>query len=97
LGFRTNGFAYIPDVSAIPDAAWPELMDLDILVIDALRRQPHPTHAHLAQTLEWLARAAPRLGVITNMHNDLDYATLKAELPPGVIPAHDGLALEIPA
>jgi phosphoribosyl 1,2-cyclic phosphate phosphodiesterase len=97
LGFRTNGFAYIPDVSAIPDAAWPELMDLDILVIDALRRQPHPTHAHLAQTLEWLARAAPRLGVITNMHNDLDYATLRAELPPGVIPAHDGLALEIPA
>ena len=97
LGFRINDFAYLPDVSEIPDSAWSELMDLDTFVIDALRRKPHPTHTHLAQSLEWLARAAPRRGVLTNMHNDLDHATLSAELPPNVIPAHDGLELEIPA
>ena len=97
LGFRINDFAYLPDVSAIPDATWPELEGLDTFVLDALRRKPHPTHAHLAQSLEWLARAAPGRGVLTNMHNDLDHAALLAELPPGIIPAHDGLELEIPA
>lgn len=97
LGFRVNDFAYLPDVSDIPEAAWGELAGLDTFVLDALRRTPHPTHAHLALSLEWLARAAPRRGVLTNMHNDLDHATLLAELPPGVIPAHDGLVLEIPA
>ena len=97
LGFRINDFAYLPDVSAIPDAAWIELNGLDIFILDALRRAPHPTHSHLAQSLDWLVRAAPRLGVLTNMHNDLDYATLEAELPANVIPAFDGLTLEIPA
>ena len=78
-----------------PTTPGPTLAGLDTFMLDALRRTPHPTHAHLAQSLEWIARAAPRLGVLTNMHNDLDYATLAAELPAGVIPAHDGLALEI--
>ena len=96
LGFRVNGLAYLPDVSAIPDAVWPMLENLDILILDALRRTPHPTHAHLAQSLAWIERLAPRLGVLTNMHNDLDYATLTTELPPNVIPAYDGLALELP-
>ena len=96
LGFRIGGLAYLPDVSAIPDAVWPMLENLDILILDALRRTPHPTHAHLAQSLAWIERLAPRLGVLTNMHNDLDYATLTTELPPNVIPAFDGLALELP-
>ena len=97
LGFRVNGLAYLPDVSAIPDDVWPVLAGLDLWIVDALRRKPHPTHAHLAQSLEWIARAAPRRAVITNMHNDLDYATLTSELPAGVIPAYDGLTLEITA
>jgi phosphoribosyl 1,2-cyclic phosphate phosphodiesterase len=97
LGFRIGDFAYLPDVSAIPDDAWPALEGLGTFMVDALRRAPHPTHAHLALTLEWLARAAPRRGVLTNMHNDLDYATLAAELPAGIVPAHDGLAFEIRA
>jgi phosphoribosyl 1,2-cyclic phosphate phosphodiesterase len=97
LGFRVGGFAYLPDVSSIPDETWPLLAGLDTWVLDALRREPHPTHTHLAQSLEWIARAAPRRGVLTNMHNDLDYATLLGELPEGVIPAHDGLVLDFPA
>lgn len=94
LGFRIGGLAYIPDVSDIPEAAWPVLAGLDLLVLDALRYRPHPTHAHLAQSLEWIARIAPRRAVLTNLHNDLDYATLAAEIPAGVTPAHDGLALD---
>ena len=95
LGFRLGGFAYLPDVSAIPEASWPALMGLDTLVIDALRYTPHPTHAHLERTLEWIARAAPRAAVLTNMHIDLDYATLAAEVPAGVTPAYDGMVLDV--
>ncbi len=95
LGFRIGDFAYLPDVSAIPEEAWPALYGLGTFMIDALRHKPHPTHAHLALTLEWLARAAPRRAILTDMHNDLDYATLAADLPAGVVPAHDGLVFEI--
>ena len=95
LGFRVAGLAYLPDVSAIPDAAWPAFEALDVWVLDALRRKPHPTHTHLARSLDWIARAAPRRAVITNMHNDLDYRTLVAELPPGVEPAYDGMTIEL--
>jgi phosphoribosyl 1,2-cyclic phosphate phosphodiesterase len=97
LGFRVGGLAYLPDVSGIPEEAWPALTHLDCWVVDALRRKPHPTHAHLARTLEWIARAAPRRAVITNMHVDLDFATLATELPPTVEPARDGLEIAFDA
>lgn len=93
LGFRIGGLAYLPDVSDIPDAAWEHLQNLDIWIVDALRRTPHPTHAHLARTLEWIARAAPKQAVLTNMHIDLDYDTLAAETPSHIHPAYDGLTL----
>ena len=93
LGFRIGNFAYLPDVSAIPEATWPYLHGLDCWVLDALRRKPHPTHAHLAQSLEWIARAAPRRAILTNMHIDLDYATVDAETPANVTPAHDGMTI----
>ncbi len=95
LGFRIGGLAYLPDVSDLPDAAWPHLMDLDIWIVDALRRDPHPSHAHLAMTLDWIARAAPRRAVLTNMHIDLDHDTLVAETPDNVTPAHDGMVLTL--
>ncbi len=95
LGFRIGGLAYLPDVSAIPDGVWPKLSNLDIWVVDALRRKPHPTHSHLANTLDWIKRAAPRQAVLTNMHNDLDYDTLCAEVPANVTPAYDGMTLTL--
>lgn len=93
LGFRVGDVAYLPDVAEIPDPVWPTLAGLDIWIVDALRRDPHPTHAHLARTLEWIERARPRRAVLTNMHIDLDYETLKAETPDNVEPAYDGLVL----
>jgi phosphoribosyl 1,2-cyclic phosphate phosphodiesterase len=95
LGFRVEGLAYLPDVVAIPEESWLALQGLDIWVLDALRRTPHPTHAHLALSLDWIARAAPRRAVLTNMHIDLDHATLEAELPPHIRPAHDGMVLDL--
>ena len=76
LGFRVGPLAYLPDVSAIPETAWPVLADLDCWILDALRRRPHPTFTRIfAQSLEWIARAAPRRAILTNMHVDLDHAT----------------------
>lgn len=93
LGFRIEGLAYLPDVAEIYDAAWPVLDGLDCWILDALRRTPHPTHAHLERSLDWIARAAPRRAVLTNMHIDLDYATVDAETPDHVTPAHDGMVI----
>jgi phosphoribosyl 1,2-cyclic phosphate phosphodiesterase len=97
LGFRVGGLAYVPDVVAIPTESWKVLEGLDIWVVDALRRKPHPTHAHLALTLEWIARVAPKRAVLTNMHIDLDYAMIEAETPSHITPAFDGMILEIDA
>ena len=97
LGFRIANAAYLPDVSDIPDAAWPALQDLDLWILDALRYKPHPSHAHVAQSLEWIERAAPARAVLTNMHIDIDYATLSAETPAHITPAYDGLVITLDA
>jgi phosphoribosyl 1,2-cyclic phosphate phosphodiesterase len=93
LGFRIGDLAYLPDVSDIPDAAWPALENLDCWIVDALRRTPHPSHAHLDKTLGWITRAAPRRAVLTNMHIDLDYRTVAEETPDHITPAFDGLTV----
>ena len=93
LGFRFGPFAYCPDADALDAAAFAALEGTQCWIVDALRRRPHPSHAHLERTLEWIARVGPRRAILTNMHIDLDYATLKRELPPGVEPAHDGMTL----
>ena len=93
LGLRFGPFAYIPDVSDIPEATWDMLTGLDLWIIDALRYRPHPSHSHLEKTLSWIARAAPRRALLTNMHVDLDYAAVAAKTPCHVSPAHDGLTV----
>lgn len=93
LGFRIGDLAYLPDVSDIKPAAWPLLDGLEVFIIDALRRTPHPTHANLEQALAWLERAKARRGVLTNMHIDLDYDEVEAETPDHVTPAYDGMTL----
>lgn len=94
-GFRIAGLAYLPDVEQMNDAAWEAVKDLDIWVLDSLRRAPHPTHTHFEQSLEWIARAAPKRAVLTNMHFDLDYDAVEAESPDHVTPAFDGMTLTL--
>jgi len=96
LGFRIGDVAYLPDVVEIPEAAWQRLQGLDCWIVDALRRDPHPTHAHLDKTLDWIAQLAPKRAVLTNMHNDLDYRTLAEETPEHIQPAYDGMRLSFP-
>ena len=93
LGFRVGGMAYTPDIDGVPDQSLAALEGLDLWIVDALRRTPHPSHWCLPQTLEWIGRMKPKRAVITNLHVDLDFATLAGELPPGVEPAYDGLEL----
>jgi phosphoribosyl 1,2-cyclic phosphate phosphodiesterase len=94
LGFRFGDLGYSNDVVGLDDAAFATLAGVKLWIVDALRYTPHPTHSHLAQTLEWIARLKPERAVLTNMHIDLDYNRLKAELPAGVEPAYDGMILE---
>ena len=94
VGYRFGGVAYSSDVVNLDEAAFAALADLDVWIVDALRYRPHPTHAHLDRTLAWIERLKPRRAILTNLHIDLDYETLKAELPAGVEPAFDGLRFE---
>lgn len=92
-GVRAGGFAYTPDVSGLDAAAFEALSGSTIWIVDALRDKPHPSHAHLALTLDWLEIVRPQLGVLTNLHIDLDYQALRARLPADVRPAFDGMEI----
>jgi phosphoribosyl 1,2-cyclic phosphate phosphodiesterase len=95
LGLRIGAFAYTPDVAAFPAASLRHLEGLDLWIVDALRYARHPSHLSLAETLAWIDRLKPRRAVLTNLHTDLDYATLAAELPANVVPAYDGMRLTV--
>ena len=94
LGFIFNEqIAYTPDVWDIDDAGFKQLADINTWITDALRYNDHPTHANADKALSWLARAQTRQGVLTNLHIDMDYETLSAELPPFARPAYDGMVV----
>lgn len=93
VGYRFAGLAYCSDVVRLPETAMAELRDLEVFIIDALRETPHPTHAHVSLALEWIAELRPRRAILTNLHIDLDFATLARKLPPGVEPAYDGMKI----
>ena len=96
MGCRFGPVAYSSDVLNLDDAAFEALAGVELWIVDALRYTPHPSHAHVEKTLGWIARVKPRRAVLTNMHSDLDYETLRRELPPGVVPAYDGMTLSLP-
>ena len=95
LGFRFGRFAYSTDVIRLDDSAFATLAGIEVWIVDCMRREPHVTHSHLAQTLDWIARLKPRRAILTHMDESLDFATLSRELPPGVEPGYDGLRIEI--
>ncbi len=92
-GFRFGDVAYSNDVVNLSEAAFRRLEGLKLWIVDAMRYTPHPSHAHLGRTLEWVARIRPERTVLTNMHIDLDYRKLLMELPKNVEPGYDGMVL----
>ena len=91
LGYRFGDVAYSTDLSDIPEPSLDHLNNLDVWIVGTLRRQPHPSHLSLEQSIAWSKRLRPRCTVLTHMHVDLDYETLCRELPGDIRPAHDGL------
>jgi phosphoribosyl 1,2-cyclic phosphate phosphodiesterase len=94
LGFRVGSLAYCTDVSAIPEESWPLLKGLDILILDALRHQPHPTHLSVDQALEVIRKLEPKRTYLTHLSHSLDHGPTEATLPDHVRLAYDGLTLD---
>lgn len=95
-GFRIGDFAYSTDTDDLDERAFEILAGIRVWIVDALRDRPHPSHAHLSRTLEWIARVGPEQAYLTHMNHDVSYADWARRLPPGVLPAHDGLRIELP-
>ncbi len=91
LGFRFGDIAYASDVSAMPSSSVEQIRGLDILILDALRYTPHPTHFSVSEALALIDEVKPRRAILTNLHTDIDYATLSAELPAHITLAFDGM------
>jgi phosphoribosyl 1,2-cyclic phosphate phosphodiesterase len=94
LAFRIRDVAYSPDVSGLPASSLALLEGLDVWIVDALRDTPHPSHFNVAHALEWIERLKPKRAILTHLHIDLDYETLRRRLPPNVEPAYDGMTIE---
>jgi len=97
LRFSVEGksIVYATDFNILTDDMRRLYEKADVLVIDALRRAPHPSHPTLEQSLNWIAKLRPRRAFLTHMDQSMDYRTLARTLPAGVEPAHDGLELTL--
>jgi phosphoribosyl 1,2-cyclic phosphate phosphodiesterase len=95
LGFRFGGLAYLTDCSAIPDSSWPLLENLDVLVLDALRHRPHPTHFSVGEAVAAIRRIRPGRAFLTHICHDLPHEETNRSLPSGVELAYDGQQLAV--
>ncbi|SNT18396.1 phosphoribosyl 1,2-cyclic phosphate phosphodiesterase [Granulicella rosea] len=93
-GYRFGAAAYLTDMSDIPAESLPLLEDLDILILDALRHEPHYSHSHLEKSIAYVERLKPRRAYFTHMGHTLDHAATEATLPPHIRLAYDGLQLD---
>lgn len=94
-GYRLGHFAYVTDCSTIPGASMDLLHDLDVLILDALRFRPHPTHFNIEQALEVVAALRPRQTYFTHLTHDVPHQRVSGELPSGVALAYDGLTFAV--
>jgi phosphoribosyl 1,2-cyclic phosphate phosphodiesterase len=95
LGFRFGAVGYANDVVMLPEESMKALEGVEVLIVDAMRYRPHPTHAHLDRALEWIDRLKPRRAFLTNLHVDMDYAEVDRTTPAHVTPCHDGLQIDL--
>lgn len=94
-GLRVGPFAYSTDTDGLDDDAFAILKGVQVWIVDALRDRPHPSHAHLELALAWIDHVSPSRAYLTHMNHEVDYADWARRLPPGVLPAHDGLVIEV--
>jgi phosphoribosyl 1,2-cyclic phosphate phosphodiesterase len=97
FGYRIGPFAYLTDCSGIPDASWPLLQGVEVVVIGALRDRPHPSHFSVGEAIEAAGRIGARRTLFTHMCHDLGHAATNARLPAGIELAYDGLVVTLPA
>ena len=95
MGFRFGPVGYANDVVMLPEESLQALEGVEVLIVDAMRYRPHPTHAHLDRALEWIDRLKPRRAFLTNLHVDMDYAEVDRTTPSHVTPCHDGLQIDL--
>ena len=94
-GFRFGSAAYLTDMSLIPEDSFPLLADLDVVILDALRWEHHPSHANVEEALEWVERIGARQAFFTHMSHELGHAATEAELPSHVRLLYDGQRIPI--
>ena len=94
-GFRIGGVAYSTDLVGIPAGSEPVLRGLDLWIVDCLRYEPHPTHSHFEQTIEWIRKYKPRRAILTHLNHMVDYDDLRARCPADVEPGYDGMVIEL--
>ena len=95
FGYRFGKLAYITDVKAIPEAERELLRGLDVLVLNALWWRPHPTHLSIAEAIETAQALGARRTYLTHLTHETGHAELAAQLPDGILPAYDGLTVEV--
>lgn len=93
--FRFQNVAYVTDCNFIPDETLEQLEELELLIIDGLRRREHPTHLSLGQTLSYIERLRPQRALITHISHDLKHEEVSSELPENVSMAYDGLQITL--
>lgn len=95
VGFRFGKAAYLTDMSDIPESSFTLLRNLDVLILDALRRTPHPSHSNLESSVKFVEKIRPQRAWFTHMSHDLGHAETESELPSHIRLAYDGLRIPI--
>lgn len=90
-----KSIGYATDFSEMTTELVALFEDCDLLVVDCLRRQPHPTHAHLAMSLDLIQASRVRRGILTHLDKSMDYRSLLDEVPDNVEPGYDGLVIAL--
>jgi phosphoribosyl 1,2-cyclic phosphate phosphodiesterase len=94
-GYRFGNAAYLTDMSSIPEASLALLGDLDVVILDALRWEHHPSHANVEEAVAWMERLGARRAFFTHMSHELAHAATEAKLPAHIRLLYDGLRIEV--
>jgi phosphoribosyl 1,2-cyclic phosphate phosphodiesterase len=94
-GYRIGDFAYLTDTSGVPASSRALLHDLEVLVVDALRWEPHPTHLSVPEALELVTELQPRQAYLTHVGHTLEHEATNQKIGPSVAVAYDGLTLDL--